>query len=134
MNLLSLNAPRAPRVMRESVSSPALVSVVGLLAAVIWSYWTTLSAMADRWARDPQYSHGFLVPVFAALVLWFRRDRLKKATWEPSLLGLPVLLAGVVIRLMAIRRDVEPLDAFALLPTLFGLVLFVGGKSVLRWS
>ena len=47
---------------------------------------------------------------------------------------LPVLLCGVAVRLFAIRRDIEPLDAFALVPTLFGLVLFVGGPSVLRWS
>ena len=104
------------------------------MAALVWSYWTTLAAMADRWERDPQYSHGFLVPVFALVVLWHRGDLLKKATWQPALLGLPILLAGVAIRLFAIRRDLEPLDAFALLPTLFGVVLFVGGKSVLRWS
>jgi exosortase len=105
-----------------------------LLVALLWSFWTTLSTMAERWSRDPQYSHGFLVPVFALAALWFRRDWLSKATWEPSLLGLPILLTGVVLRLVAIRRDIEPLDAFALLPTLFGLVLFVGGTSVLRWS
>jgi exosortase len=107
----------------------------GLLVLVfVWSYWTTLTAMAERWQHDPQYSHGFLVPIFALIVLWCRRARLKKATWEPSLIGLPLMLAGVGLRLFAIRRDLDALDAFALLPTLFGLVLFVGGTSVLRWS
>src|SRR4051812_22408341 len=94
----------------------AIASAGLLLVVLLWSFWTTLAAMADRWARDPQYSHGFLVPLFALVVLWFRRDWLKKATWDPSLLGLPILLAGVVIRLLAIRRDIQPLDAFALLP------------------
>jgi exosortase len=114
--------------------SRPLASVGVVLVVLLWSYWTTLTAMADRWSRDPQYSHGFLVPVFASVVLLFRKDRLKKASWEPSLLGLPILLLGVVIRLYAIRRDIGPLDAFSLVPTLFGLVLFVGGKTVLRWS
>jgi exosortase len=123
-----------PPIMTAPIRALPWVCAGVMLVVLLWSYWTTLVAMADRWARDPQYSHGFLVPVFALVVLWFRRDWLKKATWEPSFLGLPLLLAGVVIRLFAIRRDIEPLDAFSLLPTLFGLVLFVAGKSVLRWS
>jgi exosortase len=112
---------------------PLGVTLVFVLV-VLWSNWTTLAAMVDRWSRDPQYSHGFLVPIFALMVLWFRGDRLNTLTWEPSFLGLPLLLAGALLRLYAIRRDIAPLDAFALLPTLFGLVLLVGGRSVLRWS
>src|SRR5215211_9162772 len=27
--------------------------------------------MAERWSSDPQYSHGFIVPVFALVVLCF---------------------------------------------------------------
>jgi exosortase len=134
MNFLPLHSPLLPAQKAGSLGIRAIASAGVLLAALLWSFWTTLSTMADRWAGDPQYSHGFLVPVFALVVLWSRGDWLKKATWEPSLLGLPILLAGVVIRLVAIRRDVEPLDAFALMPTLFGLVLLVWGKSVLRWS
>src|SRR5205823_2778560 len=34
----------------------------------------------------------------------------------------------------AIQSDIEPLDALALLPTVFGLVLLAGGWSVLGWS
>ncbi len=139
MNLLPLNM-NFPRPKGHSsapsagTSQQALLAACALLAALLWSYWTTLAEMADRWAHDPQYSHGFLVPVFALVVLWFRRDLLAKAVWQPCLWGLPVLLGGVALRLFAIRRDIEPLDAFALVPTLVGLVLFVGGPSVLRWS
>jgi exosortase len=134
MNLLPLKSPFTAANKPSSLGPRAAASAAILFVVLLWSHWTTLTTMADRWTSDPQYSHGFLVPIFALVVLWCRGDWLKKATWEPSLLGLPVLLAGVVIRLVAIRRDVEPLDAFALLPTLLGLVLFVGGKSVLRWS
>ena len=134
MNLIPGNVFQRPPQTAASAQRAMWTAAGVLLVVLLWSYWTTLTAMADRWARDPQYSHGFLVPVFALVVLWFRRELLKSAVWEPCLLGLPVLLAGVVIRLFAIQRDIEPLDAFALLPTLFGLVLFVGGKSVLRWS
>ena len=45
-----------------------------LFAAILWSYWTTLAELVDRWAIDPQYSHGFLVPVFAAVILWVQAE------------------------------------------------------------
>jgi exosortase len=122
-----------PHRLGDKALGPLGVTLVFVLV-VLWSFWTTLAAMVDRWSRDPQYSHGFLVPIFALMVLWFRGDRLNTLTWEPSFLGLPLLLAGALLRLYAIRRDIAPLDAFALLPTLFGLVLLVGGRSVLRWS
>jgi exosortase len=139
MNLLHQNVfsfrPKSTDSARGTSNARGALWAAGiLLMALLWSYWTTLAGMADRWARDPQYSHGFLVPVFALVVLWFLRDRLAKADWSPCLWGLPILLGGVVIRLFAISRDIESLDAFSLVPTLFGLVLLVAGRSVLRWS
>jgi exosortase len=107
------------------------VAVLG--AALVWSYWPTLVGMADRWSGDPQYSHGFLVPLFAGLVLWSRRDRLRAARWQPNLWGVPLLAAALGARLAAATVDFGPLDAFSLPVALAGVVLLVGGTSVLVW-
>src|SRR5262245_9475453 len=104
-----------------------------LAAALVWSFWTTLAAMAERWSTDPQYSHGFLVPVFAAVVLWFRRDKLRQATWTPNLWGMPLLAGALSLRVTAVSMDIESIDAFSLLPALAGVVLLVGGVGVLAW-
>ena len=66
--------------------------------------------MADRWAHDPQYSHGFVVPIFALIVLWSRREMLKRTAWQPSWLGLALMALGVVLRIIAVESDIEPLD------------------------
>src|SRR5947207_7216682 len=102
MNFLPLSAPFLRTEKTRALGWQAVASAGVCLVALLWSYWTTLTAMADRWASDPQYSHGFLVPVFALIVLWSRKDFFRRARWEPSLLGLPVLLAGVAIRLFGI--------------------------------
>src|SRR5687768_6249249 len=82
--------------------------VVGCLAlALLWSVWPTLLTLAERWSRDPHYSHGFLVPLFAVVVLWFRADLLRRAAWQPSFWGLPLLILGVGLRLVAARMDLE---------------------------
>ena len=52
---------------------PLLPLLAVTLAVVAWAYWTTLADIADRWATDPQYSHGFLVPLFSVYLLWSRR-------------------------------------------------------------
>jgi exosortase len=110
------------------------VVVLGTAAALAWCYAPTLATMMDRWSRDPQYSHGFLVPVFALVILWSRRSLLAKARWRPSLLGVPLVAAGMGLRLAAAVADVEPLDALSLLPTIAGLVLMVGGWGFFRAS
>lgn len=128
-----IGTPRSRALSGSTVNQAWLF--FGLLGlALVWSYWPTLELMVDRWARETQYSHGFLVPVFAAAVLWSRRNLLTGVVPSTSWWGLPVLAVGVVCRLLGGSMDIEPLDAFSLLPTLFGLVLLVGGGRVLRWA
>lgn len=112
---------------------PWLVAA-GLALALFWAFWPTLATLAQRWSADPQYSHGFLVPLFALVVLWFRREQRAPTAWQPCLWGLPLLAAGLILHLVAGRMDFEPLAGFALLPTLAGVVLFVGGRGLLAWS
>jgi exosortase len=106
---------------------------VALGCTLLLSYWPTLANMADRWSHDPQYSHGFLVPVFAVAVLWFRRP-LEKPQLEPSWWGVAFLGAGLGLRLAGATINIEALEAFSLLPTLAGLVLLLAGWEFWRWS
>jgi exosortase len=105
-----------------------------LALAFLWSYWPALESMVERWWSDPQYSHGFLVPIFAATVLWTRRRQWEETRWQPSWWGLPVLALAMAMRLVAAAQDIVALDAFSLLPALAGIVLLAGGVGMLRWS
>jgi exosortase len=106
------------------------LSVLGL--CFVWSYWPTLTNLADRWSHDPQYSHGFLVPFFAAAILWQRRER-TPTRLTPNWWGLVVLLLAIGLRLAGAYLYFEPLDAFSVLPALAGLCLLLGGWAALRW-
>ncbi|HZT80586.1 MAG TPA: exosortase/archaeosortase family protein [Gemmataceae bacterium] len=103
-------------------------------AAVVWAWWATLGELAARWGHDPQYSHGYLVPAFAVLLLWLRRDRLAGATPAPSAWGAPVLAAGLALRLVGGYFHYVWFDAVSLVPVLAGLWLLVGGRAVWRWA
>src|SRR5712691_10151975 len=67
-----------------------IIGPAALLAtAFVWAYWPTLNDLGKRWHTDPQYSHGFLVPLFAAFLLWQRRNRLRSTICQPTWLCAP---------------------------------------------
>jgi exosortase len=106
----------------------------GLLLALGWAYWVTLGRLVGVWARDPQYSHGFLVPVFALVLLWLRRDRLAGGSCRLSWLGLPLLGLAGVLRLAGAHYFFGWLDALSLLVCLAGVAAMMGGWLALRWA
>ncbi len=106
----------------------------GLLLVVLWAYWPALATMARKWARDPQYSHGYLVPLFALALLWSRRDRLAAGRSGPSLWGAALLAAAFALRVASAYLYFDWLDGISLVPCLAGLFLLAGGWNALRWS
>jgi exosortase len=106
-------------------------------AALLWSSWPALRAMAHRWATDPRYSHGFLVPVFAAYLLWSRRPEpaaapAPRATRGAVAAALALLAASAALKLAGSHYYLGWVDAAALLPGLAGLALLVGSWRGLR--
>jgi exosortase len=107
----------------------------GLAAgSLLWSYWPTLGEMAHAWSHNPHYSHGFLVPVFALALLGLRWKQFRDVPFRPSWWGVPVLLAGVALRLAGTYYYYTWFEVLSLLPCLLGLVLLGGGRPALAWS
>jgi exosortase len=118
----------------RAMVAPYFLWLVAAGASCLWCYWTTLAAMANTWSVDPQYSHGYLVPVFALSLLWTRRSELATGVWQPSWWGLPLVVLAASLRLIGTYFYFPWLDAVSLLPCLAGLCLTLGGKPALRWS
>src|SRR5262245_58069651 len=71
------------------VASPRQLLLPGGLGILcLWSYWPTLETLAQRWAHDPQYSHGYLVPLFALALLWQRAAPRQDVALRPTWAGL----------------------------------------------
>jgi exosortase len=107
---------------------------IGLGLIILWAYAPALWAMGQKWSADPQYSHGFLVPVFGAVLLWHRRARLREHTLRPSPWGLALVLAGLGVHLAGAYWYLDWLDMVSLLPVLTGLCFCFGGLPALRWA
>jgi exosortase len=118
----------------RAVARLPLAALAAAGAVLVWAYGTTLAEMSERWSSDPQYSHGYLVPVFALALLWLRRGRLDGIRLVPSWWGAPILLAGIALRLVGVYFFFECLDPLSLVPCVAGLVVLVGGWTAWRWA
>jgi exosortase len=88
----------------------------------------------QRWATDPRYSHGFLVPLFALYLLWMRRDRLAgAAAWRPSWWGLLGVVGGLALNAAGTYLYLDWLKALSFPLCLAGLGVLMGGLPALRW-
>jgi len=106
---------------------------LGALALLsVWLYWTTLRHLVGQWWHDPNFSHGFFVPLFSAFVLWQERARLARITPRPSWFGLPVIAVGLCILILGQLGAELFLARFSLLVLLAGVVILFLGWEFFR--
>jgi exosortase len=110
------------------------LAAICCFGSLFWAYWTTLQEISQRWAHDPQYSHGYFVPAFALFLLWHRRGYLSTGRFGPSWWGLPVLAAGLLLRLVGAYFHFVWVDQVSLLPCLAGICLLLIGRRGWRWA
>src|SRR5438552_2300558 len=122
----SLAADLTPAKDAGSPSVPAAASrtlpfgvfVAGALATLLWAYWPTLVEITQKWS-DPQYSHGYLVPVFAVALLLYRAMPSRAQPKNPS--SSPVDQSLLVALQTGLRARIA-----AFRPSAWGLVLLTG--------
>jgi exosortase len=103
-----------------------LIVVVGLL------YFPVLRELVQQWWDDSNYSHGFLVPVFCADVLWERRRKLSELAPKPSSAGLIVLLGSIAVLFLGSVGAELFLARVSLLGVIVGLLLFLHGWPMVK--
>jgi len=106
--------------------------IVAAGAAFVWLYAGVVSGLARQWASDENYSHGFLVVPLAAFFAWERRRALARAPQRPSLVGVAVIVASLVVFLVGTFGADLFLTRISVVGVLAGSVLFLYGSAWLR--
>lgn len=107
-----------------------LLFVLAVLLGAV--YWKILRALSIQWWDDANYSHGFLVPLFSLYLVWQQREALRTLPRAGSLLGVPVILAGIGALILGDLGAENFLMRSSLIVIIAGLILFHLGTQVFR--
>jgi len=119
--------------VRTRLTTAFLVAVVPVLC-LIWAYWITFKDIRNAWNSNASYSHGYLVPLFALALLWFRRKECDFDKLAPNWWGLIPLVVGCCLRLYSAYFYRIWLDQLSIIPCIAGLAMTLGGWPAIRWS
>ena len=103
-----------------------------LLGLVVLLYAGVLKALVGQWWSDPDYGHGFLVPLFSGYVVWREREQWRKTESKPANFGLLVMVGAVVLLLAGSLGAELFTSRVSLLALLAGMILFLAGWKMLR--
>jgi exosortase len=103
-----------------------------ILGLVVFLYAPVLRGLVTQWARDPDYSYGFFVPVFSGYVLWRLRERLAVNKTKPSNFGFLVMMGAVCLLFLGSLGAELFTIRLSMLVLLSGIVLYLAGWQALR--
>lgn len=118
-------------VRRMSVADGVRVAVIGLV--LVWAYWPTFVVLGESW-QNPLYSHGYLIPILAGGLLWWRRDMMPTAPLNPSWWALAFAAVAVAMRLGGAYYYFAWPDRGSILFSAAALAMCFGGWQALRWA
>jgi exosortase len=103
-----------------------------LVAVLLALYAPVLVHLVRQWWTDPDYSHGFLVPLLSAYLIWQRRDRLAQVARKPSNWGVLVVLGSLGLLFLGSLGAELFLTRISIIGTICGLIAYFSGWKLLR--
>lgn len=105
--------------------NPLIALVAGSLV-LVWSYWMMFLDTAEYWSQ-PQYSHGWIIPLIALYLMWNRRPAPEAVDNDPVMRFMPPVLGGAAVAAGACYFGFG-------LPTLAGVILALGCAAALAFT
>jgi exosortase len=103
-----------------------------LVAVLAVLYSSVIRLLVYQWYNDADYSHGFLVPLLSAYLIWQRKDKLRQIPRHPSWWGLVVIAISLGLLFLGSLGAELSLARLSLLGTLCGLIVYFTGGAMLR--
>lgn len=133
----------APRTAAVAVAPPVsfwdpsqrapLIMLGSLLLLLIIAYFDMLSLVREAW-REELYSHGWLMPILALVLLWIRWKPFEPAPAIERWAGVGLVALGLSMRFYAAWVGRQPVDQISFIPCVFGIFMMVGGFKAIRWA
>lgn len=120
-----------PLTVRQAITNSKWLLVI-VAALFVLTYASNFRKLFLDWGLDENYSHGYIVPVVFAFLLWQRRKQIAETEVSPRWWGILIVAAGL-FQLALGRLAAENFVAHtSLLVVLAGLPVFLFGMGMLR--
>ena len=106
----------------------------GGVLLILWVllFWPIIPELWTIWMDDSNNSHGVLVPVIAAFLIWQKRREIPWEEASPSLWGLGFLVGSLAIYLLSLQAHIALSARLAMVTSLAGLVWWNFGDRTFR--
>ncbi len=113
---------------RPSLSSFLLLAIVLLVSA--WPFTDALEWLWRWWLTSAEYSHGILIPVISAFLIWNRRDLLEELPLVGSWVGVAIIIFAAFVYWIGRLATLHIVDNVGYWFLLLGVsVAFLGRKG-----
>jgi exosortase len=114
----------------EYLGAMGMAKALLLAGLVVWMYWDHILRLVYYW-MEPDWSHGFLIPVFGLYVVNMKREQLFKAGHRGSLWGAALMAASTLVYAWAIMAKIGYPQPLSIITMIAGVVLLMCGWRVL---
>ena len=109
-----------------------VIVAIAAIAATLVAFSDALLELVKRWSTEEEYSHGFLIPVVSAWLLWTRREALVASIGRPSWAGPVIIVLAIAVHVVGEYSSIFIFSQLAFIFVLFGFALAAGGYSLLK--
>ena len=103
-----------------------------ILFLIIGIYFQQLVDLVLQWWDDPNYGHGFLIPLVSIYLCWGKRDILKGIALNKCYPGLIILIIGLIFCIIGTAAAEFFTVRFSFVLVILGTILFFYGKEFTR--
>lgn len=106
----------------------------GLLAlGFLLCYYPTFLWLHGKYgSQDSYYSHGYLIPLVSAYLIYLRRAELKAVPAGSSAAGLPLILLALAVHVFGVLGDINFVSGFSMVVYWLGCSLYLLGAQMTR--
>ena len=122
--------PVPPGTVSVSANTAWAIVILAVLVGIL--YGGILASLVADWMNDPNYSHGFLVPLFSGFLIWRKKADLSRLPLRPTWWGLPAIAASLGVLVVGKLGAEFFLMRSSLVFLLTGFVLYFCGWRWLR--
>jgi exosortase len=128
-----LPSPLSPSKEGQRLRSPQQwipwATIVVLLVAI---YFRIAIKLVGDWYNIPDYSHGFLVPLFAGFLVWDNRNAIRATPVRPSWAGIGLIVFALVVLILGVYGVELFTSRISFVFLLAGLIWTFFGRPMLK--